>query len=274
MLSIQDVVSAVDGLSSTSAERGELLTRMVDEHAARDVLVLGFERGVATCYISAALDRRGEGHVVTIGRADKIAESPSIEDLLAQLSLTDRATVFFEYDGYNWRLYHFLAQRPRPQFDLILINGRHYWDADGFAFLLAEQLLAPGGHVIFAALNWTIAGSRTLSSQTANLPEDLRNAQHVKLICEELVKPHPNITEYWEDSRWGFAHKRGHESRIGHAARDAALEVMREQAMAVRRRAEQAWKSERWEMLAAVHPLTGVRLKPARAYGARPELMQ
>jgi amino acid adenylation domain-containing protein len=267
MPSIEDVASVVDALPHAPGERGPVLAKMIDDHAARDVLVLGHARGGATCYIAAALERRGAGHVVTIGRAHSIADSPSVEELLATLGVGERATIFYEYDGYNWRLHHFLAQRPRPQFDLVFINGRHSWEADGLAFLLAEQLLAPGGYIIFAALRWTIATSPTLASQTTHIPSDRREAQQVKVICEQLVKPHPNIAEYWEDSLWGFARKRDDRgSRVDAATRNAALELMREQARELRQRAESAWKAEQWEALVAPNRLTGVRPKPVRAF--------
>jgi predicted O-methyltransferase YrrM len=247
--------------------RGRQLAKLISDNEIRDVLVLGFNHGITSCYLTVALDNRNDGHLVAVGRADKIAEQPSIEDLLVRLSVTDRATVFYEYDGFSWRLYHLMTQRPRPQFDLVFLDGRHRWESDGFAFLLAEQLLAPAGYIIFAALNWSLAGSPSLAPQTTHVPDDIRNAQHVKLICDELVKPHPNIAEYWEDSHWGFARKRRDGYRMDDQSRDAALDVVREQALVARRRAERAWKQGSAEGLAAPHPLTGAHFKPAREHG-------
>lgn len=261
MDSVDYVTSVVDGLSTTSAQRGRELARMIHDHDARDALVVGYLRGAASCYIAAALKQRGRGHVVTVGRADKIAFTPSIEQLLARLSLSEHATVFFEYGGYNWRLGQLLGQRPRPEFDLVLFNGMHSWDADGFAFLLAEQLTSPGGYLVFASLNWTIAASPNLSEQTRNLPEDLRNAQQLRLVAERLIKPHPNIAEYWEDGSWGFARKRDGAARLDDQTRDAALAVMQERAGPLRQRALRSWQAGRHDSLVGLHPLTGARPK-------------
>jgi len=130
---------------------------------------------------------------------------------------------------------------------------------DGLAFLLAEQLLAPGGHLIFAALHWSIASSGSLSEQTKHLPTDYRDSQHVKLVCEELVKSHPNIAEYWEDPRWGFARKHTRGETLGEEQRSVARGLMGKQAEIARQRAQRAWEAGDVEGLVAPHVLTGTR---------------
>jgi predicted O-methyltransferase YrrM len=258
--SVEQVASVVAGLTANSPlDRGRILDRIIDEHDVRDVLVLGFERGVAPCYAAAALARRGAGRVVAIGPSSRLALSPSITDLLDELSVRERATVFFEYSGYNWRMYHLLAQRPRPQFDLVFLNGRHSWDADGFAFLLAEQLLAPGGIVIFAALRWSIANSPTMTEAAKHIPADQRDSQQVKLVVDELVKSHPNIVEYWEDLSWGFARKHDRSLTLDDEQRRTARDLMERQAETVRQRAQNALDDGDVQALVAPLPLTGKR---------------
>jgi hypothetical protein len=259
--STEEIAAELKGQPHAALARGQLLVRLVHDHSIRHILVLGSQP--STCYLAGALEG-DDGHVVSIVPATAISESPSLEQHLERLALSRRATIFYEYDGYTWRLGQLLAQRPRPQFDLVLIDGRHSWDTDGFAFLLSEQLLTPGGYVAFAALSWTIAGSPTLAAQTQHVPEEIRDAQHVRLVCQQLVKPHPNISEYWEDSHWAFARKRTRGDQLDDDAREAALAVMREQAAAVRRRADRAARADEPEALVAVHRLTGGRATPSQ----------
>jgi predicted O-methyltransferase YrrM len=198
-----DRVKAVVGdLPAMSLERGRVITAFIREHQVRHVLELGFFQGVSTCYIASALAESGGGHVVAIDRAGRLeANSPPTEELLSRLSLRDRVTLFYEYSSFNWRLYHFLAQSPRPEFDLVFLDGAHTWEIDGFAFLLAERLLAPGGHAIFDDVNWSIGRSLTLGEMAAAMPADEREAQQIRLVCEHLVRPHPGIDRFWDDGR-------------------------------------------------------------------------
>ncbi len=246
MPSVGDVKSVLGDLPFMTLQRAEAMTRLIHDNEVRDVLELGFCHGVSTCYIAAALEQRGEGHVVTIDRASRILNAPTVEDLLEQLSVRQRATIFYEYDSYNWRMQHFFAQAVRPQFDLIYIDGAHTWNVDGFAFLLAEQLLAPGGLIVFDDLRWSFAKSQSTHAATGSMPEDERELEQVKLILEMLVEPHPNIAEVWEEGNWGFARKQtGTAPNLD--ARDTALALIKQQAWEVRERAASRVLSGEWE---------------------------
>jgi predicted O-methyltransferase YrrM len=244
--SIADVKSVVGDLPFMTLERAEAMTGLIHENDVRDVLELGFCHGVSTCYIAAALEQRGEGHVVTIDRASRILNAPSVEQLLDRLSVRHRAMIFYEYDSYNWRMQHFFAQSVRPEFDLIYLDGAHTWNVDGFAFLLAERLLAPGGVIVFDDLRWSFAKSQSTCTKTSAMPKDERDLEQVKLIFDLLVKPHPNIVEVWEDGNWGFARKRA-QGAPNLDARDEALALIEQQAREVRERAESRVLSGEWE---------------------------
>lgn len=246
---VTDVKSVVGDLPFMTLGRAEIMTKLIHEYQVRDVLELGFCHGVSTCYIAAALEERGEGHIVTIDRANRLLNSPSLEALLDRLSLRDRATIFYEFDSYNWRLYHFLTGDPRPQFDLIYLDGAHTWNADGFAFLLAERLLAPGGLIVLDDLHWSFASSDSTRPRTTMMPPDERELEQVKLVFDTLVKPHPNIAECWEDGTWGFARKQGTPTR-NDDARSQALTTIERQAAEVRERAEAGVWSNQWEYAA------------------------
>jgi predicted O-methyltransferase YrrM len=243
---VTDVSAVVGDLPYMSRDRADLMASLIAEHDVHDVLELGFLNGVSTCYLAAALAEQGDGHVVTIDRAVRTLNDPRIETLLDELALRDRVTVFYEFDSYNWRLHHFLAQSPRPQFDLIYLDGAHTWNVDGFAFLLAEQFLSPGGLFVFDALHWSFAQSRSTRSKTAMLPPDEREFEQVKLVFDLLVKPHPNMEECWEDGVWGFARKRATAAR-DLTSRGPALALIKEQAADALERAESAVSSGKWE---------------------------
>lgn len=185
------------------------MTQHVLEHKPSAVIELGFRHGVSSCYIAAALDELGEGHLTTVDLSGARTATPNIEDLLETLGLRDLVTVHYEPTSYNWRLMRMLETEPPPRFDLCYLDGAHNWYVDGLAFFLVDRLLEPNGWLILDDLDWRYASSPSLSGspETAALPQDEREAAHVRKIWELLVKPHPSYGEFSEEGSWAFARK-------------------------------------------------------------------
>ncbi len=107
-----------------------------------------------------------------------------------------------------------------PSFDFCYLDGAHTWDVDGFAFLLLDRLMKPGGWVLFDDLDWSLAEDPDV--KPGDLPEEERLARQVRLVWDLLVVPHPNYGLLREDGMWGYAQK----LREGQAASDRRIEVM------------------------------------------------
>jgi len=103
-------------------------------------------------------------------------------------------------DSYNWSLMTILEQHTKPIFDYAFLDGMHTWETDGFAFLLIDKLLKPGGYIDFDDYNWTLAGSETLGPRhfplTAKLytNEQIRT-RSIKKIIDLLVRRNKNYKE-------------------------------------------------------------------------------
>ena len=87
----------------------------------------------------------------------------------------------------------------------MFLDGAHTWDVDGFAFVLMEKILEPGGLMIFDDLDWSIEGSPTLRNK--NFPDRKKRDKGVRAVFEILVKSTPSL-ECWEDDGWAYARKR------------------------------------------------------------------
>jgi predicted O-methyltransferase YrrM len=208
--SLRDVDRVVAGYPNMSAEAGRKIHELVRQERARYVLELGFNWGVSSCYIAAALKRNG-GHLVTIDLASRAAFDPGIENFLSRLGLGDTCTVYFETSTYNWRLREFLRMPESPVFDLIFLDGAHLFEPDGLAFILGERLLRGGGLFLFDDYRWTIQGSPHFQRNPGlvqQYSEQEKSVPHVKEVFELLVQPHPNVAETWLDGPWAFARKR------------------------------------------------------------------
>lgn len=99
-------------------------------------------------------------------------------------------------DSYAYSIKRLLRLPPgqRPVFDYVYIDAAHEWLHDGFAFLLLDKLLRPGGVVEFDDYRWTIAGSPTAGPRVrragTHTDEQMNEAQ-VKEVIDLLVKPNP-----------------------------------------------------------------------------------
>lgn len=231
----EEVHEVVQGYPHTELARGRVLHNFIREYGIRNVLELGVNHGVGTCYAAAAVASLGGGMVVAVDLYQAAAYQPGVLSFAARLGLADIIVPFFERETYNWRLRAFLGMSPRPSFDLVLIDGAHTWEADALAFLLTDHLLRPGGWWIFDDINWSIGRSPTQAERVTKLSiplgEDEIASEQVRDIVDLLVKSHPSV-EFWrEDGKWGFARKRlprqAHDVAVTHALRERAEDLVR-----------------------------------------------
>lgn len=94
-------------------------------------------------------------------------------------------------DSYCWSLRRVMVERPGLRFDYVYIDGAHTWAVDGFAFLLCDLLLKPGGFVEFDDYGWTLANSsldprRVPETALLHTPEQIATPQ-VRDIVELLA---------------------------------------------------------------------------------------
>lgn len=208
-----DVKQIVGDTPHMTLEQGRQITDFIRAHNCKEVLELGFSRGVSTCYIAAAVEGAGGGTVTTIDREQARHHKPNIEQLLAQCAFKNvQVNVFFEPDSYNWRLYKFLEQEDPPRFDLCYIDGAHSWAVDGLAFFLVDRLLKTGGWIIFDDLGWTFADFlKTVPPEHSGfileMPVEERETAQVNKVFELLVKTHPCYSDFRTIENWAFAHK-------------------------------------------------------------------
>lgn len=207
---IADVRAVVGDTPHMSLDQAKLITAHITEHQPRHILELGFQHGVSTCYMAAALDQLGsDGHITTIDLEAARDNRPTIEHLLTELGLRDRVTIHYEPTSYTWRMMGMLEADPKPGFDLCYLDGAHSWAVDGFAFFLVDRLLAEHGWIIFDDLDWTYGTSPALANTPAvrSMPADERDAQQVRKVFDLLVKTHPSYGEFRVHEDWGFARK-------------------------------------------------------------------
>ncbi|HEX7043378.1 MAG TPA: class I SAM-dependent methyltransferase [Burkholderiales bacterium] len=198
--------------------QGRRLYDFILQQRPRDCLELGFAHGTSSCYIAAALDELGAGHLTSVDLEQaREWQKPSIEELLAETGLAPYVTVARERTSYNWFLKKRIEAQTtddgcEPCYDFCFIDGAKHWTIDGFAFFLVDKLLRDGGWVLFDDLYWS---RRRLTCEAMDyisfLPmgEDERDSAHIDLVFRLLVLQHPDYVECRiENNAWAWARKR------------------------------------------------------------------
>lgn len=209
--SIEEVEARWTGVPYMRLRQATFLRDFLREHQLTELLELGFFQGKSTAFFAAMLEEMGEGHITSCDLANAAMREPSIHDLIEDLGLEHRVTAHFATRSFTWDLCKMLERPTPPQFDFCYIDGAHTWDGTGFAFLLVDLLLKPGGWVVFDDLDWTIAASEERSGPKKNwasYDDDEKGAPQVRKAFELLV-PSRGYTDIHEEKsfRWGIARK-------------------------------------------------------------------
>jgi predicted O-methyltransferase YrrM len=173
-------------------------------------LELGFYHGVSTAYIAGALQDASEAwRLTTIDLLNARDRQPNIEEVLANVGLADRITVYFEPRSYTWRLMKLLEDGKYGKFDFCYIDGGHTWDNTGFGLSLVALLLKPGGWVVLDDLHWTPSSSPALRDRpsTSRLSGEELNTAAVEKVFELLVRRDSRFKNAFEWRGWGIAQR-------------------------------------------------------------------
>jgi predicted O-methyltransferase YrrM len=216
------IAEAVRGFRNMTPEQGRRVYDHVRSTKPAEILELGTSYGVSAAYMAAALEANGKGRLTTVDHV----RSNSPQELLGRV---DRAVVRrinlvrIEDSSYNWWLKEQVTARSdasgncTPLYDFCYLDGAHNWTVDGFAVVLIERLLRPGGWLLLDDLNWDYRSDpHGLRERGVFFPlsKSELTTPHVRGVFDLIVKPHPGFGDFRiEDEEWGWARKSTGETR-------------------------------------------------------------
>ena len=222
-MEFEAVAAVVEGVPFLAPDRGRALYDHVRSTHPATVLELGTAHGVSTCYIAAALEANGDGHLMSVDSSEAGWADPTPAELLARAGLADRVTLDRRHGSYNWFLKEQIEERSdaagncEPIYDFCFLDGGKNWTVEGFAVVLAEKLLRPGGWLAMDDLDWSYAYFPKRQHYWVPLEgltrEELDQPQ-LRAVFDLIVRQHPSFTEFRiENESWGWARKAPGEQR-------------------------------------------------------------
>ena len=172
------------------ADADALRLRLAGE-APKTVLEICQNLSAFSLYLLAVLEDLGSGTLTSFEEGDS-SSSQEVSRQIKMLGLDLRLSVLPSDRSYAWALRRLIAETPRPQFDVCILNGHKTWEAGGFGAVLGDMLLRPGGLMVLPDLGWSMATSPYFKERpqlTQKYAADELHAQPVKLIAE-LLLPH------------------------------------------------------------------------------------
>ena len=221
-MEFEAIAEAVRGFRNMSPEQGRRVYDHVRSTRPAEILELGTSYGVSAAYMAAALEANGEGRVTTV---DHVRSNPP-QELLERVdpAVVRRINlVRIDDSSYDWWLKEQVAARSdaagncEPVYDFCYLDGAHNWTVDGFAVVLIERLLRPGGWLLLDDLNWDYRSDPHGMRERGvffPLSQSERSTPHIRGVFDLLVKPNPAFGELRiEDEDWGWARKSPAEPR-------------------------------------------------------------
>ena len=201
---VYELLGPLEG--GSSPERCAQLYDFVRERRPAHCLELGFAHGISTCYIAAALEATGAGHLTSVDNLSALEREPSADELLARTGLRHRVDLVHEKTSYTWYLRGVMRERLRdgaiePVYDFCFIDGAHSWEVDGFALLLVERLLRPGGTIVMDDLTWRF------DERWPDMPDEERALPQMTEVLELLATTDAAFDEVRTDGDWAWLHK-------------------------------------------------------------------
>lgn len=169
-------------------EHAVWLRNIIQQQGYSRLCELGFYHGKSTVYFAAILQEQGFGKLHTFDK-QPTQVTPCVEDLLADFDLQDLVTVTRGEKCFLWELGKLVEQHSESVFDFCYIDGGHDFITTALAFTLIDQLIEPGGMIIFDDAAWC-ARKNLLTDYDKIYPVMSREESTIPLVnfvCDNIV---------------------------------------------------------------------------------------
>ena len=203
-ISVEDVDQAVHDTPYMTLEQARTLQRIWNSCPAGDILELGFAYGKGSAYLGALAAQKGQ-RAVCVDNHSARDRRPRADSTIRAAGVAHHVDLLFTDNGYVWWMKQQLEGGHCQRYGLVYLDGAHDWFVDGFATLLLDRFLLPGGVVVLDDLDWSFASS-TAPDVVARIPSmtpDVAYEPHVRKVWELLLQTDPRWGEFRGARRLG-----------------------------------------------------------------------
>jgi hypothetical protein len=187
-----------------------MLFEFISANALTNGLQICRGQSFLTLYLSLAIKNVGSGRLVLVQRRlkDLRAHNHRIDKILLEFGSEEVLLRIQEHSSLDWSLLQLLQDRAGEQYDFMMIDGGRSCSEVGFACVLGERLIRPGGWIMVSDTRFSFAKQ---IRRDASLKPKLSNSElstcQINAVFEIFLKSHPNFTTYRRRFGIGLAQK-------------------------------------------------------------------
>jgi predicted O-methyltransferase YrrM len=201
---VHELYPTLKHMNLVQAERMRSIIR--DAHC-HDILEIGTASGKGTAFLAAILEEFYRGKVCTLDRDSCLRRRNNVHSIARSLGLSHRIEVRLHPRSFTTTLMQMIEEVPRPQFDLVYLDGGKTWDTAGLVFFLADKLLRPGGILVMDDLDYIIGNDPQRVREYPDLTDEERSTAQLRKVWTLLVRERYEDCYELPDIGWGVAHK-------------------------------------------------------------------
>ncbi len=207
-ISVEDVDKAVHDTPYMTLGQARTLQRLWHTCPDGDILELGFAYGKGSAYLGALAAQRSR-RVVCVDNLSARDRQPAAELTIEKAGVADHVDLHFVDNGYVWWMKQQLEKGVSLRYSLVYLDGAHDWFVDGFAALLLDRFVIPGGVLVLDDLDWSFASSTApdIVARVLSMTADVAREPQVRKVWELLLQVDPRWGEFEELDSWGIARK-------------------------------------------------------------------
>jgi predicted O-methyltransferase YrrM len=207
-ISVDDVDRAVHDTPYMTLEQARTLQRLWNSCPPGDLLELGFAYGKGSAYLGALAAQKGQ-RAVCVDNLSARDRQPRADSTIGAAGVADHVDLLFTDNGYVWWMKQQLEEGDSRRYSLVYLDGAHDWFVDGFAALLLDRFLIPGGVLVLDDLDWSFASSAApdIMARVSSMTADVASEPQVRKVWELLLQTDPRWGEFEEHDGWGIARK-------------------------------------------------------------------
>lgn len=197
---IQDVKNVVGRFPYMEYVEAEAFDAIIKANNVKSILEIGTFHGVSTCYLGASVSQNG-GNILTIDLFYNKNRTPHITSFIKELK-ADNISYIESVDGAQFEMLKMI--KKNMLFDMIYIDGDHFFENALGMFCIADVLLKSKGVLVMDDIEWntekaiknTKSYSEEIRKKYLSKSDERKQIKDVGEVWDNVIKRHPSYHDF------------------------------------------------------------------------------